>query len=258
MIVQKDFRELGCAECAGGAGLDFEFTMAFQPIVNIDTREVYAQEALVRGLNNESAGEVFTHVNDSNRYRFDQACRVKAIELAAQLGMTSLLSINFMPNAVYRPELCIRTTLEAANTYGFPIERMIFEITEAEKVEDHEHLRDIVTHYQQRGFLTAIDDFGAGYSGLNLLAELQTDLIKLDMALIRDIDKHTGRQAITRGIMQVCSDLSIRVIAEGVETRDEVRVLRDLGVILFQGYYFARPAFRTQATVPAAVYDSLA
>lgn len=258
MIHQKDYRALSCNECTGGAGLDFDFTMAFQPIVNVDTREIFAHEALVRGLNNESAGEIFTHVNDGNRYRFDQACRVKAIQLAAQLGMTSLLSINFMPNAVYRPELCIRTTLEAAKTYGFPIDRMIFEITEAEKVEDHGHLRNIVEHYKQRGFLTAIDDFGAGYSGLNLLAELQTDLIKLDMALIRDIDKHKGRQAITRGIMQVCSDLSIRVIAEGVESREEVMVLRDLGVALFQGYYFARPAFQAQATVPPEAYDRLA
>ena len=106
--------------------------------------------------------------------------------------------------------------------------------------------------------MTAIDDFGAGYAGLNLLADFQPDLIKLDMALIRDIDKHKGRQAITRGIMQVCSDLSIRVIAEGVESREEVMVLRDLGVALFQGYYFARPAFQAQARVPPEAYDRLA
>jgi EAL domain-containing protein (putative c-di-GMP-specific phosphodiesterase class I) len=254
MMIQKNYRELGCLECAEGAGLDFDFTMAYQPIVNVTTRQVFAQEALVRGLDNEPAGQVFSHVNEGNRYRFDQACRVKAIEGASKLGVDSFLCINFMPNAVYRPELCIRTTLAAADHFGFPVERIILEITEGEKVADVSHLRGIVQHYQQRGFLTAIDDFGAGYSGLNLLAELHTDLIKLDMALIRNIDTDKGRRAITNGILQVCRDLSIQVIAEGVETPGELTTLQDLGIELFQGYHFARPAFQALADIPVEAY----
>ena len=82
MKIQKDYRPLGCSECIGGAGLDFDFTMAFQPIVNASTHEIFAQEALVRGLNNEPAGTIINNVNDVNRYRFDQICRVKAIKLA--------------------------------------------------------------------------------------------------------------------------------------------------------------------------------
>lgn len=223
--------------------------MAFQPIVDTRRKEVFAHEALVRGVNNEPAGKVFEHVNDGNRYRFDQACRVKAFELAAKLGVTSFVSINFMPNAVYRPELCIRATLEAADTYKFPIDQIIFEITEGEKIDDIPHLQEIIRHYQQRGFKTALDDFGAGYAGLNLLADLQTDLIKLDMALIRDIDKKKSRQAIVRGILGVCRDLGIKVIAEGIESREELIALEDLGVELFQGFLFARPAFRALAPV---------
>lgn len=252
MKVQSDFRDLTCRECAGGAGLDFEFTMAFQPIVDTRRKEVFAHEALVRGLNNESAAQVFAHVNDGNRYRFDQSCRIKAIQLAAELGISSFVSINFMPNAVYRPELCIRATLEAADTYKFPIDRIIFEITEGEKIDDIPHLQEIIRHYQQRGFKTALDDFGAGFSGLNLLADLQTDLIKLDMALIRDVDKRKSRQAIVRGIVAVCSDLGIKIIAEGIETREELTALEDLGIDLFQGYYFAKPAFRALAPVSFA------
>ncbi len=251
MKVQKNFRKLGCAECAG---LDFSFTMAFQPIVDIVTGDIFAHEALVRGVQNESAAEISRHVNEGSRYRFDQACRVKAIQLASQLAMPCYFSINFMPNAVYRPELCIRTTLEAAERFGFPIDRLIFEITEGEQIDDMPHLREIVRHYQQRGFLTAIDDFCAGYSGLNLLAEVHTDLVKLDMALIRHIDKDRGRHAITRGIMQVCRDLSMRVIAEGVETYEELSTLRELGVELMQGFYFARPAFQALATVPPDLF----
>ncbi|TWH76361.1 EAL domain-containing protein (putative c-di-GMP-specific phosphodiesterase class I) [Azomonas agilis] len=239
---------LGCGECANGAALGFDFTMAFQPIVNLATGEIFAHEALVRGLHGESAGHIFTQVNDTNRYRFDQACRTKAICLAAQLNMQPLLSINFMPNAVYEPERCIRTTLAAAEAYGFPIERIIFEITESEKVEDLGHLRSIVEYYHQRGFKTAIDDFGAGYSGLNLLAEIPTDIVKLDMALIRNIDQKKTSQAIVKGVVQVCRELSTTLIAEGVETRAELEFLRTLGIELFQGYYFARPAFEALAT----------
>lgn len=247
MIIQSDFRPLGCAECASGSALGFDFSMALQPIVQASTRSLFAQEALARGTDGSSAASVFTHVNDNNRYRFDQACRVKAIKLASELNVDSMLSINFMPNAVYKPELCIRTTLHAAKEYAFPVNRIIFEITEGEQIQDHAHLRDIILHYQAVGFLTAIDDFGAGYSGLNLLAEFQPDLVKLDMALIRDIHQKKSRQAIVRGIMLVCAELDIQVIAEGIEVYEEFAALRDFGVDLFQGYYFARPSFESQA-----------
>lgn len=249
MKPQKNYREMGCRECLGGAGLHFEFSMAFQPIVSLSRREVFAHEALVRGTAGEPASEIFRHVDENTRYRFDQACRVKAIELASRLKMPTFLSINFMPNAVYRPELCIRTTLEAAETYGFPIDRIVFEITEGEQVDDRAHLRDIVQHYQKRGFLTAIDDFGAGFSGLNLLADVRTDLVKLDMALVRNVHEDDGRRAIIRGVALMCADLGMKLIAEGVETREELECLRGLGIDLFQGYLLARPAFQALPAV---------
>lgn len=254
MKIQPNYRPLGCAECLRGAGLEFDFTMAFQPIVNTTTRQIFAHEALVRGVNNEPASEIFTHVNEGNLYRFDQVCRTKAIKLACELAMPSLLSINFMPNAVYQPELCIRTTQAAAEQYGFPIERIVFEITESEKVKDWGHLRQIVDYYHARGFKTAIDDFGAGYAGLNLLAEIPTDIVKLDMALIRQIDQDKVRQAIVRGVCQICKELSSTVIAEGVETYEEQAVLQSLGIELFQGFYFAKPAFQSLATIPQQLW----
>lgn len=254
MMDPKKYKNLSCAECAGGVDLGFEITMAFQPIVNITSRAIFAQEALVRGPNNESAEHIFAHVNEDNRYRFDQACRVTAIKLAAQLGIETFLSINFMSKAVYRPELCIRTTLAAADTYGFPIDRIILEVTESERVDDHAHLREIVQHYKQRGFKTAIDDFGAGFSGLNLLAEYPVDYVKLDIALIKNIDQDRVRRAIVRGIVQVCDELSTKVVAEGVETHEEMSTLRDFGIELFQGFYFARPAFQAQASVAKELY----
>jgi EAL domain-containing protein (putative c-di-GMP-specific phosphodiesterase class I) len=255
MKTQPDFRTLGCIECLEGAGLGFDFSMAFQPIVNTTADVIFAHEALVRGLNNESAAKVLGQVNIGNQYRFDQACRVKAIKLAADLAIPTFLSINFLPNAVYRPELCIRTTLAAAEEYSFPIENIIFEITESEKIEDHVHLKEIIDYYKSSGFKTAIDDFGAGYAGLNLLAEIQTDFIKLDMALTRNIGEDKVRQAIVNGIVQACNDLSITIIAEGVEDYAELTTLQSFGIELFQGYYFARPAFEMLPEVPESKFS---
>ncbi|ANV88376.1 diguanylate phosphodiesterase [Picosynechococcus sp. PCC 7117] len=247
-----------CRECTNRNKLDFEFTMAFQPIVNLETQTIFAHEALVRGLNNESAQAIFQHINDSNRYLFDQSCRTTAIRLAAELHIPCFLSINFLPNAVYEPERCIRTTLEAAETYGFPIEQIIFEITESEQITDLVHLRKIVEYYRARGFKTAIDDFGAGYAGLNLLSEIQTDLIKLDMALIRGIDQDKVRQAIVKGVLQVAGELSSLVIAEGIETQAELTTLQGLGINLFQGFYFAKPTFQSLAQIPSDRFANVA
>lgn len=217
--------------------------MAFQPIVDVRNNTVFAYEALVRGLDGSGAGQILSQVTEDNRYQFDQACRVQAVSLAARLGITSHVSINFLPNAVYEPAACIRKTLEAANEHQFPTHQIIFEITENERVVDKVHLKRIMQEYRRRGFKTAIDDFGAGYSGLNLLAEFQPDIIKLDMELVRDIGSHPVRQAIVQGILGVCKVLSIEVIAEGIETESEFLTLQAMGVYYFQGYFFAKPAF---------------
>ena len=246
-----------CEDCGKGARLDFGFEYAYQPIVDLETRSIYAHEALVRGPQGEGAATVLAQVNDDNRYRFDQACRVKAIKGASALGMTECLSINFLPNAIYKPELCIRTTLEAARVHGFPLERIIFEVTEGERVEDGPWFAEILREYQRCGFKTAIDDFGAGYSGLNLLADFQPDLIKLDMALIRDIDRDKIRRTIVASLVRMCHEMNIRVIAEGVESAAERDALRDTGIHLMQGYLFARPSFQALASVASVAFEAL-
>lgn len=232
-----------CDNCRNDAPLDFDFSFAFQPIVDSEKQEVVSYEALVRGKGGEPAAEIFKHVNKDNLYRFDQQCRVKAIELATRLGLDRKLNINFLPNAVYDPHLCIRTTLAAAKEFGFPTEQIVFEVVEAEEVRDHKKLANIIRVYQELGFQTAIDDFGAGYAGLNLLAEYQPHIIKLDRNLISNIDQNYVKQSIVRGVTQVCHDLKIRPLAEGVETREEYSWLQQAGIRLYQGYYFSRPAF---------------
>lgn len=232
-----------CSLCSFHEPLEFEFTMAFQPIVDTRDRTVHAYECLVRGKDGSSAASVLAQVTDGNRYTFDQACRVTALEMAARLGVTCFLSINFLPNAVYEPAACIRATLAAARLHNFPIEKLIFEFNESECPLDRKHLKKIVTEYKLQGFKTAIDDFGAGYAGLALLADFQTDMIKLDMDLIRNIDRDTVRQTIVRSVLAMCASLQITVVAEGIESVGEMLCLQSLGVYFLQGFLFAAPGF---------------
>jgi EAL domain-containing protein (putative c-di-GMP-specific phosphodiesterase class I) len=237
------YRQLSCEQCRSGAGLDFEFSFAFQPVVDAAARRIVAYEALVRGPSGESAFSVLDKVSEDNRYAFDQACRVKAIALASQLGVDCRLNINFFPNAIYRPELCIRTTLEAARKYNFPIQNITFEFLESERAQDHQHLRAVVESYKKLGFKTALDDFGTGYSGLLMLVNFQPDFVKIDRQLLQNVDTSATRQAVIEGILQIGRQLGIKVVAEGVETRQEYRWLFTAGITEFQGYYFARPIF---------------
>ncbi len=233
-----------CASCRDGTALPFALRTAFQPIVDVETGTVFAYEALVRGANGEGARHVLAQVSDELMYAFDQACRVNAIREAAAAGLLETgakLSINFMPNAIYSPLACIRLTMQTAREVNMPADRLIFEFTENERL-DPAHMREIVEAYRALGFLTAIDDFGAGFSGLNLLANLETDIVKLDMELVRGIDVSEPRRLIVQALLRLGEDLNRTILAEGIETDGEVRVLRDLGVRYMQGYFFARPA----------------
>ena len=234
----------GCQGCQEGEPLPFEFTMAFHPIVDVAQNGVWGYEALVRGTDGQSAGQILGMVDETNRYKFDQACRVKAIELAGTLfpNAETRLSINFMPNAVHEPAACIRATLETAHRVGFAHRQIMFELTENERMTDVTHVQRIITEYRKHGFATALDDFGAGYAGLNLLASFQPDFIKLDMELIRDIATSLPRRTIVAGVVAMAYQLGVTVIAEGVETEAELTTLRAIGIELFQGYLFAKPA----------------
>ncbi len=238
------------------AGTIPPFTMAFQPIVDVICGGVFAYEALVRGPNGEGAAEIFEQIADADRYDFDQQCRVRAVEVAAQIGLIerdACLSINVLPNAVGESRSCVERTLNAAQNVGLPTERIIFEFTEGEPLADHEELLWVIRNFREMGFRTAIDDFGAGYSGLTLLTRFQPDLIKLDMALIRNIDLDPVRRAVVGGILHMCEDLGIAVVAEGLESEGEFRALRDLGLSLLQGFLFAAPGVET---MPAPIWPN--
>lgn len=230
--------------------------MAFQPIVDLEERRIYAHEALVRGVDGAGAAQVLAQVTDENVYAFDQACRVRAIELAARLGLEGQLSINFLPRAVYEPRACIRATLAAAARTGFDPRRLTFEIVETEEISDVSHLLGIIREYRRQGFRIALDDFATGYSGLSRLADLKPDIVKLDRALVRDCDQDRTRLSIVASMVTLAADLGIKLVVEGVERAAEAAALRSAGARYMQGFYFAKPAFEgayaTAALFPTA------
>ncbi len=219
------------------------FSYAYQPIVDVLTHEVFSHEALIRGADNAPAFKVLGQIPEPDKYAFDQHSRIAAIELAHKLGLRTHLNLNMLPGSLFAPEVSIEATLDAATRCGLPLERVILEVTESEAIADHSRFAGLLNAYRGRGIKVAIDDFGSGISGLNLLADFQPDQIKIDMVLVRGIERNGPRQAIARAILQVCEDLGIDVVAEGVETRAEYDWFTHHGVRLFQGYLLAKPAF---------------
>ena len=220
-----------------------DYSYAFQPIVDVAALSIFSYEALVRGPDGAPAARVFGRVPPDDLHMFDQQSRVAAIESAARLHLPCKLNLNFLPRSLYTSPAAVSSALEAAERSGITPDRLVLEITEGEVIDDHAAFGRVVNEFRRSGLQLAIDDFGAGYAGLTMLADFQPDLLKLDMTLVRGIEGSGPRQAIVRAIMQACVDLGIDVIAEGVETLKEYRWFRDAGVTLFQGYLFGRPQF---------------
>lgn len=237
-----------CGACRDGK-LSTPITMAFQPVVDIKERRIDAYEALVRGPNGEGAMHVLSQITSENRYAFDLACRVKAIEMASALGIECGLNINFLPNAVYEPKAFIAKTLATAARTGFPLNRPTFEIVEQEDLADIDHLQRIVHEYRQIGFKIPMDDFGSGFSSLARFADLKPDTAKLDRAVVQNCDTDETRRAIIVHTVRLCRELNVKLVVEGVETEAEVVALQMAGARFMQGYYFARPAFEAAVSV---------
>ena len=231
------------------------FSHAFQPIVDTLSRSVFAHEALIRGIGNTSAASVLDDLDAESLQLIDRRSRIHALAMASALQMTSCLSLNALPASVGDNVNQVNALVQQADACSFPLNRIIIEITEYEVIADPVHFSESVAEYRRLGIQLAVDDFGAGHSGLNLLADFQPDLIKLDMNLVRNIHSRGPRQSIARAILQVCGDLAIEVIAEGVETMDEYLWFEANGVRLFQGYLFARPGFQS---LPAVKFPLMA
>ena len=219
------------------------FSFAFQPIVHAPSGRVWSHEALIRGPAGEPAGQVLSGLDEPALHRLDATGRGRAIDLAVLLGLQGRLNLNFLPRSLGEDDGMLEAMFLAAQRHGLPLERLVLEVTESEAIGDLAGFAQRMRRVRALGLQLAIDDFGAGHCGLNLLAEFQPDLLKLDMALLRGIERSGPRQAIVRAVLGACLDLGIEAVAEGVETPEEYRWLAGEGVELFQGYLFGRPGF---------------
>ncbi len=230
-----------------GAGQPPDYSFAFQPIIDARTTEVVSQEALVRGPNGEPAFSVLEPLDAPFIYEVDERLRIDAIRLACALAEQPdrlHLNLNLMPRGLEISPTAMSSTLEAAASAQLSAEAITIEITESEIIHDIAGFVAAANEMRATGVQFAIDDFGAGYAGLTLLADFQPDAIKLDRKLISEIHTSGPRQAIVRGVQRTCEDLGIDLIAEGVETEREFHWLAHEGIHLFQGYLFARPSFQ--------------
>jgi len=228
------------------------FSMAFQPIVDVENIRVIAYEALVRGNANEPASSILFAPRLSAR--IDRACSFTAIEVASSLGILDTgadLCINVNPRAAYNDIPSLSGTIAAAERSGLPLSRLVLEITEVERLRDPQRLQQTLGPYRDLGLRIAIDDFGSGFAGLSLLAAFHPDILKIDIALTRDIHERYPSRVIVKSIAQICRNLDVQLIAEGVEEARQVDVLQDLGIRYMQGHYFAEPAFEALPVWPA-------
>ena len=221
-------------------------TTHFQPIVRTeDTREIYAYECLLRGRKADGSLMAPSRMYDAAReaellFQLDRAARLTAIREAMTHRIREHLFINFNPSSIYDPTYCLKSTVSAIETAGMDPARIVFEVVESDQV--HVDLLGIMTTYRRAGFRVALDDLGAGYGSLNLLSRLQPDIVKLDMKLVRDVDRDKYKAGITSKLLEMAQKLDIVTIAEGVETEGELQWFRDHGADFVQGYYIARPA----------------
>ena len=188
--------------------------------------------------------------------RFDEVCRSKAIYLASRLKNPKRLNLNLSAQSIFEIDLSIMTTFQASIQSGIPVENIIFEVLEMESLTDQRNLLQYLRLIQDFGFTTAIDDFGAGYSGLKLLAEYQPNYIKLDRFLIGNIQQDFVKQSVFYGVKHICDQLAIEIVAEGVESAAEYHWLNEAGISIFQGYYFARPAFEALPDVAYKAFST--
>jgi diguanylate cyclase (GGDEF)-like protein/PAS domain S-box-containing protein len=239
------------------------FHAVYQPIVALPSRRPVGVEALLRATTPgglpvtpdvlfpaaEAAG--WTHL-------IDRVGRTTALrDAAGWLPADQLLFINFIPTSIYRPEVCLRTTEQAARRAGIGLGQVVFEVTEGHQVQDIDHLEAVFDYYRSHDCKVALDDLGAGYSSLNLLVRLRPDIVKLDKDLVQALPDATSVAVVT-AIVEMVHSYGGQVLAECVETEEQAAVATDLGADLGQGWLFGRPERRTATTTTGVAKTTVA
>jgi EAL domain-containing protein (putative c-di-GMP-specific phosphodiesterase class I) len=213
--------------------------IAFQPIVRASDRSIFGYEALLRS-GEPSLPHPGAVLDAAERLdalpRLGRVIRERAAEPMLHADPSWLLFLNLHPEDLLDPVLHSDATSLAELA-----PRVVLEITERASLHKVSDLRSRVASLRERGFRVAVDDLGAGYAGLSSFAQLEPDIVKLDMTLVRDVHKVPVKQKLVASMTSVCKELGLLVVAEGVECAEERDVLTDIGCDLLQGYHFAKP-----------------
>jgi EAL domain-containing protein (putative c-di-GMP-specific phosphodiesterase class I) len=222
-------------------------TSHFHPIVHTgDTTHVFAHEALLRGRGRDGLPLEPLSILQSAReaglfQQLDLAACCCAIRESAHLADDVTVFINFSPAMMDDAESCLKATVAAIDEAGLAPQRFVFEVIEADRIEDAEHLKHVLDCYRRDGFRVALDDLGAGWSTLNLVHRLRPDFIKLDRELIKDVHQDHVKDLIASKLLEIGHGLGIKTIVEGVEKPQELEWARERGADFVQGFLIARP-----------------
>jgi diguanylate cyclase (GGDEF)-like protein len=226
--------------------------VAFQPILNIQTGKIFGVEALLRNYKEvgfDSIFELFDEVyKDNLLYSFDLKLRKKAFKKFITIdGYENIkLFYNLDNRLLEMPNFSNGNTNRLLDRYGIDQNSICFEISERHEFSNSSRMEEILAHYKEEKFCIAIDDFGVGYSGYKLLYECKPNIIKIDRFFLANIQKDINKKIMTRSITHLAIQLGIKVVAEGVETKEELLTCRDIGCHLVQGYLIQKPTTDAQ------------
>lgn len=222
-----------------------EIRTVFQPIVSLNDAQVIGFEALSRGPEGtifENPGKLFEAARIYGKlWELELLCRVKALENASEKISQYNIFLNVDPNIINDEKFRKGFTKEYLKKYNINPQNIIFEITEKNSVQHIDNFQKLIEHYKEQGYKIAIDDTGSGYSGLKLITDINPHFIKLDITLIKDIDKDAIKYSLIKTLNEFCKITNIKVIAEGIETENELNALIDIGVDYGQGYLLQKP-----------------
>lgn len=211
-----------------------DLTVVFQPIVDLKTMEIYAYETLARARGFSSPIRLIqAAIQEGMMGELGRRIR----ELAVVGCPEHRLFINVDPNEFDQPYLVRTDDPIFAHDPGVHLE-----ITESVPLSHHSHCNGVLNEIRGRGICVAVDDLGAGYSNLKYIADLAPEIVKLDRDLTKDLHRDMRRMVLVAAVVTLCDQLDAAVVAEGIETPDELRAVRAAGVRFGQGYYLARPA----------------
>ena len=217
----------------------------YQPIVDLSNGRVIGFEGLSRPAPESGftdPGTMFTAAETVGRtVELDLACLHAVIAGAHSMPTDQLLTINISPRTIEAPHFSTEALLAILSLHGIAPERVVVELTEREKVEDIGRLQVALKAMQRIGLRIAADDVGAGNAGLRLLSQFRFDIVKIDLSLVQEGAERDSSRAVLRSLRDLAGRWGASVIAEGLETPTQLRMVRELGVTAGQGYLLARP-----------------